>query len=157
MFVQRSTITVLFLSSALFAGCSNQGETTFVENADTSGAETHADTEDHGTECSGHQVHFETGSAELSDANRTTLDRLARCVEGNELDELVITGHTDPEGTEESNHELGMRRGATVAGYLRSAGLQEPDIEVRSAGETNASEVSLRWPQDRRADITAVE
>jgi len=81
-------------------------------------------------------VRFKSGSADLSDASRAILDRLAvislRCVNAR----IEIGGHTDNDGSPQSNAELSRRRAETVGAYLVRAGVVAGRLEPVGYGET---------------------
>ena len=154
---------ILALGVVTALGCSKGGTTTIVEeepptSGDMSDAESsddaraEADVDQEDKHCDSN-VHFETGSDVLSEHAKAQLDELARCLMEHDVDTVMVTGAADPRGTSEFNYELGQRRAVVVTGYLRSRGLHEPDIEVRSVGESGAHEAELHWPEDRRAEV----
>lgn len=83
-------------------------------------------------------VYFEYDSAALTDDARRDLDGIAE-----RLSQLsgpvVIEGHADHNNTDEFNLRLGYQRALAAADYLRSAGVWEERMVVKSFGETRAS------------------
>lgn len=81
-------------------------------------------------------VRFKSGSADLSETSRAILDRLAvvslRCVNAR----IEIGGHTDNDGSPQSNAELSRRRAETVGAYLVRAGVVANRLEPVGYGET---------------------
>ncbi len=81
-------------------------------------------------------VRFKSGSADLSEASRAILDRLAvvslRCTTAR----IEIGGHTDNDGSPQSNAELSRRRAETVGVYLVRAGVLATRLEPVGFGET---------------------
>jgi OmpA-OmpF porin, OOP family len=81
-------------------------------------------------------VRFRSGSAELSEASRAILDQLAvvslRCTNAR----IEIGGHTDNDGSPQSNAELSRRRAETVGAYLVLAGVPVNRLEPVGYGET---------------------
>ena len=67
-------------------------------------------------------VLFASGSAELSDAGRTQLDKLGAALKTPQLADLHfrIEGHTDTTGDDQSNQALSERRAEAVVEYLSS-------------------------------------
>lgn len=70
---------------------------------------------------------------------------------------LIVTGHTDDQGTEDLNYKLGIRRGNSVRYYLQTTSKIKTPIEVRSKGETapiadNSTAEGRR--KNRRVQIT---
>ena len=121
-------------------------------NVSSSEAATGSDSTSPPGACEG-QVLFNTDSADLSPEARAKLEQLARCVRNREIEEVTLVGHADPRGTDEYNHDLGMRRAAAVGQVFEQHGLGDADIEIRSRGEQAASEVRMRWPSDRRVEV----
>lgn len=79
-------------------------------------------------------VHFAFDRSELTQSAKEQLDRIARMV--NEHEGLVVVeGHTDHINTDEFNQRLGYRRALAVADYLRSAGVWDERLVIRSFGE----------------------
>lgn len=81
-------------------------------------------------------VRFKSGSADLSEVSRAILDRLAvislRCTTAR----IEIGGHTDNDGSPQSNAELSRRRAETVGAYLVRAGVVATRLEPVGFGET---------------------
>jgi OmpA-OmpF porin, OOP family len=81
-------------------------------------------------------IRFKSGSADLSDASRAILDRLAvvslRCVSAR----IEIGGHTDNDGSPLNNAELSRRRAETVGAYLVLAGVPVERLEPVGYGQT---------------------
>ncbi|WP_225747716.1 OmpA family protein [Eikenella sp. Marseille-P7795] len=74
---------------------------------------------------------------DLLPEGRATLDQLAANLVSRQaqIDSIALVGHTDRLGSEQYNHNLGLRRAETVKAYLQSKGVQDP-ISVASAGES---------------------
>lgn len=102
--------------------------------------------------CSAPEVYFASGSAELTEDDRTALRALALCLERHEIDTLYVVGRTDPVGTPEENHRLGMRRAEAVAAYLQQQGAAA-NFVVKSRGESGASDARVLWPVERAAAV----
>jgi outer membrane protein OmpA-like peptidoglycan-associated protein len=67
---------------------------------------------------------------------------------------LVVTGHTDPRGSESYNEDLGLRRANTARDYLVSKGIATADITVTSRGKLDSTgEEAAGWQLDRRVAI----
>lgn len=81
-------------------------------------------------------VRFKSGSAELSEESRGLLDKLAvvtlRCVNA----KIEIGGHTDSDGSAQTNNELSRRRSETVAVYFTQAGIPIDRLEAVGYGQT---------------------
>ncbi len=81
-------------------------------------------------------VRFRSGSADLSDESRAIVDRLTvvtlRCVNAR----IEVGGHTDTDGSFQSNAELSRRRSETVAAYMVRAGVPAERLEPVGYGQT---------------------
>ncbi len=76
---------------------------------------------------------FASGSAELTDAARASVDRLARSLA--RVQSIVCTGNTDGRGDHAYNARLALARAKTVCAVLR-AGRPGVAITIRGAGES---------------------
>jgi outer membrane usher protein FimD/PapC/outer membrane protein OmpA-like peptidoglycan-associated protein len=82
-------------------------------------------------------VHFFSGTKRMRGEDETVLRRVFRMLDYNLILRAEIEGFTDPEGGEEFNLELGMRRALVVKERLLGMGLPEWKIyRVRSHGES---------------------
>ncbi len=75
-------------------------------------------------------------------------------------DEISITGHTDSDGEEAYNVELGLKRAQEYKAHLVSLGVEEGKIMVDSKGETdpwkpNDTEENKKW--NRRVEIKIID
>ena len=96
--------------------------------------------------------------SDISTADRSDLDRAARCMKADKGLHIAIQGNADERGTEEYNLSLGDRRAHAVAGYLRSLGASESQLQTVSYGEERplcAEHDEACWAQNRRADLVA--
>lgn len=98
-------------------------------------------------------VYFSTDSSALDQTSQQRLDRVAECMKRHQVDHATIVGQTDPSGTAQHNQQLGLERARAVAEYLRSRGVPDRDIRVRSKGEVAAAPAQELWPVDRRAGV----
>ncbi|MEM8560447.1 MAG: sodium/proton-translocating pyrophosphatase, partial [Bacteroidota bacterium] len=90
-------------------------------------------------------VEFATGTAQLTEASRATLNAIAANLA--EYPELSITveGHTDNTGSRDANDTLSQQRAQAVAGYLTEQGVDATRITAVGYGdarpvETNATD-----------------
>jgi outer membrane protein OmpA-like peptidoglycan-associated protein len=84
-------------------------------------------------------VHFEFGSAELTQDAARTLDELGRALSSQSLAgyRFRIEGHTDTVGTADYNRNLSDQRAATVARYLEGKfGVGASRLETVGLGES---------------------
>lgn len=79
----------------------------------------------------GNEVHFETGSWELSAEARARLSRQAQWLLVNEGFIAVIEGYADSRGAYGSNQPLAARRSLAVQAYLEQSGV--PSDRLRGA------------------------
>ena len=104
------------------------------------------------------RIYFDYDKDVLRDDARTVLDAKASVLEANPAVTLVITGHTDEQGTAEYNLALGQRRAAQVKRYLVSKGVQEGRLSVQSLGDSQPLALgtdAASYEQNRRAEFEA--
>lgn len=65
-------------------------------------------------------VLFEFGKATLKEEGRQALDALATRLQGANLDEMMVVGHSDRIGSEQYNRRLSEARASAVMEYMRS-------------------------------------
>lgn len=98
---------------------------------------------------------FGKNSCELEKEYKTFLNGLAAQYK-TQPGKILITGHTDNEGSEELNEQLSCCRANAVAEYFKSKGIATDRLIIECKGETapaysNASEEGKAW--NRRVDI----
>jgi peptidoglycan-associated lipoprotein len=99
---------------------------------------------------------FAFDRSDLSPADRSTLDQVARCVTTGPLNGRAITvvGHTDPRGTPQYNMALGERRASAASQYLENEGVSPKNVVTISRGKLDATgNDEAGWQRDRRVDI----
>lgn len=81
-------------------------------------------------------INFASGSSQIPTANQEILDKAASLM--NEIDgvRLVITGHTDNQGSMASNQKLSESRAKAVRDYLVSKGVNADLLSVHGASYT---------------------
>ncbi len=82
-------------------------------------------------------LYFAFDSAELLAEADGPLSTLVRELQGDPDLQVRVSGYTDSSGPEEYNLLLSERRAVSVAGYLRSRGIEASRIEQRGYGESN--------------------
>lgn len=105
------------------------------------------------------RIFFDYDKDLLRDDARTVLDAKAAILEANPAVTLVITGHTDEQGTAEYNLALGQRRAAQVKRYLVSKGVQEGRLSVQSLGDSQPLATgtdAASYEQNRRAEFESL-
>ena len=101
-------------------------------------------------------VYFDYDKDELRDDARVVLDAKAAVLVANPAVTLVITGHTDEQGTAEYNLALGQRRAAQVKRYLVSKGVQDGRLSAQSLGDSQPAAQGTdeaSYQQNRRAEF----
>jgi len=76
---------------------------------------------------------FDFDSVVLKPNEKKKLNELA--VRNNLPDTLVLVGHTDDEGSNAYNNELGLRRAEVVAQYVMDQGINNINLVTRSEGK----------------------
>ncbi|MBO6940429.1 MAG: OmpA family protein [Deltaproteobacteria bacterium] len=154
--------SILLLAALLGAGCSRAEET------DTSDALSHGGSHPStggeaslatGSEPSGsapcdlQPVHYAFDSSDLDATARQRLQANSTCMRRG-TNEVVVTGRTDPRGTEEYNLALGDRRARAATEYMQALGVAPERLKPRSVGEEMAAgDDETGWADDRRADF----
>jgi outer membrane protein OmpA-like peptidoglycan-associated protein len=101
-------------------------------------------------------VLFETGSSSLDGDGRSTLDQVADVINDYRKTAVVVQGHTDAEGDEDSNQSLSERRARSVANYLASRGVAPDRMSSIGFGESApVASNSNSWgrQKNRRVDV----
>jgi len=108
-------------------------------------------------ECTQLRVHFQLDSAEIAEGERSSLERLARCMNGDGSLKVTIEGNADERGSTEYNISLGQRRSLAVEKYLQRLGASDDRIKAISYGKEkpvcNEHNESC-WSENRRAAVT---
>lgn len=107
--------------------------------------------------CAAQTVHFEFDRSDLSQVDRTQLQRSARCLEAVPSDHALVDGDCDDRGTAQYNVALGFRRAHSAASYLQDLGVKASQLTEVSYGEeiplcTDSTEEC--WARNRRAGVT---
>ncbi|HEX7186125.1 MAG TPA: OmpA family protein [Thermoanaerobaculia bacterium] len=101
-------------------------------------------------------VLFDVGSSSLDSSGRSALTEVADVINEYRKTAVVVQGHTDSTGSEESNQYLSERRARSVEGYLSNQGVDPGRMAAEGYGEGYpvASNGST-WgrTQNRRVDI----
>lgn len=111
-------------------------------------------------ECSMTRVHFDLDSSELHPADRTSLDRISRCLRAEQALHVTIEGNADERGTEEYNLALGQRRALSVDKYLQTMGVSETQLKTISYGKEKPicrEHDEACWAQNREAAVKPKE
>ena len=101
-------------------------------------------------------VYFDYDKDQLRDDARVVLDAKAAILVANPSVTIVITGHTDEQGTAEYTLALGQRRAAQVKRYLVSKGVQDGRLSAQSLGDSQPATQGTdeaSYQQNRRAEF----
>jgi outer membrane protein OmpA-like peptidoglycan-associated protein len=101
-------------------------------------------------------VLFDSGSAVLDSDGRSALEQAADVINDYRKTAVVVQGHTDALGSEESNQTLSERRARAVANYLTNRGVDPGRMTALGFGENApvASNSSAYGRQkNRRVDV----
>jgi outer membrane protein OmpA-like peptidoglycan-associated protein len=102
---------------------------------------------------------FNTASFELSSKSKFILKQFARYLVENPNITLMIQGHTDDLGEDQTNLELSEKRAQEVKDYLIAAGVQSSRLEAKGYGETMpkvANDSESNRAKNRRTDFVII-
>jgi outer membrane protein OmpA-like peptidoglycan-associated protein len=80
-------------------------------------------------------LNFRTGSAELMSSSQPVLHELRETLEANPSLTIELIGHTDAQGSEESNQGLSERRARSVYAWLVDNGITPSRLRTSGRGE----------------------
>lgn len=112
-----------------------------------------ADTKLDENPCAGATVFFDTESTELDMAAEKRLDELALCLANKNVHEIVVTGRADPQGASRNNDALSMKRAEKLVAALEQRGVSTSLLVIRAYGESDASQLRVMWPYERRGEV----
>lgn len=105
-------------------------------------------------------VHFEFGKSKLDSTAKTQLDEVGEKLQQSPIHTVLIGGHTDYVGSDQTNERLGKRRAEAVKNYLSKTWNLAPDrIITQSFGEEKPiapNETSTGRAKNRRAEVFRV-
>ncbi|NOK18873.1 OmpA family protein [Corallococcus carmarthensis] len=105
------------------------------------------------------QVFFEVGATTLPGRSRV-LDQVARVLlEHPEVERVVIEGHTDAEGSSDSNQRLSLARAEAVRDYLLRKGVPAHRLEARGLGArkpASSNGTQTGRGENRRAELLLI-
>jgi OOP family OmpA-OmpF porin len=101
------------------------------------------------------RILFETGSADLSKQSLALLDHLIEVVQRCREASIEVAGHTDSQGSPESNLDLSRRRAEAVTGYIGEAGVDTS--RITSAGYGESKPVASNDTPEGRAQNRRIE
>jgi outer membrane protein OmpA-like peptidoglycan-associated protein len=101
-------------------------------------------------------VLFPTAKWDLLPGATAKLDQVAEALKNQADHKMVVEGHTDSQGTESSNMELGQRRAQSVRDYLVSRGVPSEIISSVGIGQgrpVGDNSTAAGRAQNRRVEI----
>lgn len=99
---------------------------------------------------------FDTDSAALRAASRTTLNELAQNFSQYPDNQVIVEGHTDSTGSDAYNQRLSEQRAGNVADYLIDRGVPSRNVVVYGYGESDpksSNETAEGRQMNRRVEI----
>lgn len=99
---------------------------------------------------------FETGKSDLKGGAAGNLDKLAAFLNEYVDRSVLIEGHTDDVGTDESNFNLSQRRANSVKSYLVTQGIQSDRLSTSGLGEGSpvaGNDTATGRQQNRRVEV----
>ncbi len=100
-------------------------------------------------------TYFDFDKYNLKPEGKKALDELISEMKLDQIEQVIVVGHTDSIGTEEYNQKLSERRAKTVADYLISKGVPASKIKASGKGETQP--IADNKTRDGRAKNRRVE
>ena len=101
-------------------------------------------------------LEFETGTSDLTAASQARLPDVIARAKARAGGEIVVTGHTDRQGTLEANDALSLQRAEAVRNLLIAQGFQAALIEAVGRGERDPvvpTDDEVVEPRNRRAEL----
>ncbi len=83
------------------------------------------------------KIHFAPNQAELYQAAKMEIDKLAEEMEKNPTMKIEVAGHTDNVGDDALNMRVSQKRAAVIKNYLVSKGIVIGRISAKGYGETS--------------------
>ena len=81
-------------------------------------------------------VLFASGKSELLPGAQVKLNEVAEALKSQKDRDITIEGHTDNQGNQQSNLDLGQHRADSVRSYLISRGVEGQRITATGIGQT---------------------
>lgn len=101
-------------------------------------------------------IMFETNSSTLQPAAKTNISELAVILNKYPDTNILVTGHTDSDGTEQYNQTLSEKRAKSVSDYAMGQGVSSSRLSIIGLGETEpiaTNETSEGKQLNRRVEI----
>ena len=101
-------------------------------------------------------LEFELGTSQLTAASQARLDAVMASAQARAGGEIVVTGHTDRQGSVQANDQLSLQRAQAVRALLIERGFKANLIEAVGRGERAPlvpTEDEVAEPRNRRAEL----
>ncbi len=102
-------------------------------------------------------LYFETGGAELTTESKALLSRIVEHAQARAAVDVSVIGHSDTQGSAQTNETLALQRATAIADQLRAMGLRDTLMEVESHGKRNLlvpTPDETPEPRNRRVEVT---
>ena len=102
-------------------------------------------------------LYFETGGADLTAESKDLLARIVERAQARPSVDVSVIGHSDTQGSEQTNEALALQRATSIAEQLRAMGLRDTLMEVESHGKRNLlvqTPDETPEPRNRRVEVT---
>lgn len=102
-------------------------------------------------------LYFKTGGAELRDESQPEIPRIAALLRDWSHPHLLVAGHADSTGSDETNIKVSRERAETVRDMLVKMGVPTAAIEATSHGKRNPlikTPDGVAEPRNRRVSVT---
>jgi len=100
-------------------------------------------------------VYFSYDQSEVPASERAKLDTLAKYLNDNAKQGVIIEGHTDERGSDEYNRALGERRALSVQQYLSLLGIAESRMQTISYGEDRPANATAQSEDEHQLNRRA--
>nr|WP_299214992.1 OmpA family protein [uncultured Allomuricauda sp.] len=106
-------------------------------------------------------INFDTGSANISSSSANTLESIYNLLIQAEDTKLNLEGHTDDQGSSETNYDLSQKRAQAVVNFLRRKGIPQSRVQsVIGKGEDEpiaTNNTNIGRAKNRRVVITLLK
>ncbi len=92
-------------------------------------------------------IEFEFGKYSITEASKSSLNRLIKLMQDNANLVIELSAHTDMVGTDESNMELSIKRIESVKQYLIEKGINSERIKGVGYGESKPKKIRTYTPE----------
>lgn len=105
-------------------------------------------------------IFFDFDKSEIRDEHKEFLDRMIKVVRGHSDLRVLVTGHTDAEGSNGYNDGLSKRRAEAIVNYFVKNGLDKTRLKFDFKGETDpaaTNDTSEGRQRNRRVDFEFIQ